>query len=130
MTLLFFRYKNNTYRASVALVTSADEVPDFCKNICNKLQVCPFLFGPVSIGDKKCPENCNTLSKTRFSKLYCMLIMYENFKIYFLLSFFFFNLIPRWSWGNMLASRSKVRGFKSSRRDFKLYVLSLKFQAC
>ena len=54
---------------------------------------------------------------------------------------------PQWSLGNMLASRSKVRRFKpdwsrrifpgrknpehkSSRRDFKLGVPSLRFQAC
>ncbi|KAJ9576506.1 hypothetical protein L9F63_025601, partial [Diploptera punctata] len=68
LEVLKAKYKNNTYRASVALVTAADEVPEFCKNVCNKLQVCPFMFGPVSIGDKNCPESCNTLSKTRFTQ--------------------------------------------------------------
>ncbi|PSN43066.1 Scm-like with four MBT domains protein 2 [Blattella germanica] len=68
LEVLKAKYKNNTYRASVALVTSADEVQSFCKHICTKLQVCPYMFGPVSIGEKNCPENCNTLSKTRFTQ--------------------------------------------------------------
>lgn len=68
LEILKAKYKTNTYRASVALVTSADEVPSFCKKICQKLQVCPFLFGPVSVGEQNCPENCSTLSKTRFTQ--------------------------------------------------------------
>ncbi|XP_069700276.1 scm-like with four MBT domains protein 2 [Periplaneta americana] len=68
LEVLKAKYKNNTYRASVALVTSADEVQAFCKKICLKLQVCPFLFGPISIADSNCPEKCNTLSKTRFTQ--------------------------------------------------------------
>ncbi|GLH01333.1 Polycomb protein Sfmbt [Gryllus bimaculatus] len=68
LEVLKAKYKNNTYRASVAVVTSADQVPAFCKSVCTRLQVCPFMFGPVSIGENNCPENCNTLSKTRFTQ--------------------------------------------------------------
>ncbi|KDR22796.1 Scm-like with four MBT domains protein 2 [Zootermopsis nevadensis] len=68
LEILKAKYKNNTYRASVALVTSADKVPSFCEEICLKLQVCPFLFGPIAIGENNCPKNCSTLSKTRFTQ--------------------------------------------------------------
>lgn len=68
LEVLKAKYKSNAYRASVEIVTSADKVSDFCKEICQKLQVCPYLFGPVAVGEKSCPENCGTLSKTRFCK--------------------------------------------------------------
>ncbi|XP_063242684.1 scm-like with four MBT domains protein 1 isoform X2 [Bacillus rossius redtenbacheri] len=67
LEVLKAKYLTNTYRASVALVTSADKVPEFCKTVCKKLQVCPHLFGPTLVGDEGCPENCSTLSKTRFT---------------------------------------------------------------
>ncbi|XP_075216742.1 scm-like with four MBT domains protein 2 isoform X2 [Lycorma delicatula] len=68
LEVLKAKYKSNAYRASVEIVTSADKVSDFCKDVCRKLQVCPYLFGPVAVGEKSCPENCSTLSKTRFCK--------------------------------------------------------------
>lgn len=67
LEVLKAKYKNNTYRANVAIVTSADEVTNFCKRVCRRLQVCPFLFGPVAIGENICPEKCNTQSKTKFT---------------------------------------------------------------
>ncbi|XP_067002533.2 scm-like with four MBT domains protein 1 [Anabrus simplex] len=68
LEVLKAKYKNNTYRASVAVVTSADQVADFCKGICARLQVCPYMFGPTSVSENSCPENCNTLSKTKFTQ--------------------------------------------------------------
>lgn len=66
LEVLKAKYKTNVYRATVELVTSSDKVPDFCKDVCRRLQVCPYLFGPVAVGEKSCPENCHTMSKTRF----------------------------------------------------------------
>ncbi|XP_046999669.1 scm-like with four MBT domains protein 1 [Schistocerca americana] len=67
LEVLKAKYKNNTYRANVAVVTSADEVTNFCKRVCRRLQVCPYLFGPIAIGENVCPEKCNTQSKTKFT---------------------------------------------------------------
>uniref|UniRef100_A0A1B6EZV3 SLED domain-containing protein n=1 Tax=Cuerna arida TaxID=1464854 RepID=A0A1B6EZV3_9HEMI len=66
LELLKAKYKSNVYRATVEIVTSSDKVAEFCKEVCRKLQVCPHLFSPVPVGQKTCPENCHTLSKTRF----------------------------------------------------------------
>ncbi|XP_039275928.1 scm-like with four MBT domains protein 2 [Nilaparvata lugens] len=66
LEVLKAKYKSNAYRANVEIITSADKIDEFCREICHKLQVCPYLFGKVSVGEKSCPEKCNTLSKTRF----------------------------------------------------------------
>lgn len=66
LEVLKAKYKSNAYRANVEIITSTDKIDDFCREICNKLQVCPFLFGRLAVGEKSCPENCSTLSKTRF----------------------------------------------------------------
>lgn len=40
---------------------------DFCRRVCVRLQCCPNLFGPTLVSEK-CPENCSTHTKTKFSK--------------------------------------------------------------
>lgn len=65
--IFYLRYKANVYKATVEIVNSSDKVEEFCKDVCRKLQVCPYMFGPIAVGEK-CPENCHTLSKTRFCK--------------------------------------------------------------
>jgi len=68
LEVLKAKHKNNTYRASVAIVTSGDMVADFCRNICKKLMVCPNLFGPLHVPENECPDECYKTSKTKFSK--------------------------------------------------------------
>uniref|UniRef100_A0A1B6DV22 SLED domain-containing protein n=1 Tax=Clastoptera arizonana TaxID=38151 RepID=A0A1B6DV22_9HEMI len=65
LEILKAKYKTNLYQAGVEIVTSADKVEEYCKEICRKLQVCPYMFGPKKV-EEKCPDNCHTLSKTRF----------------------------------------------------------------
>ncbi|XP_046387459.1 scm-like with four MBT domains protein 1 [Ischnura elegans] len=67
LEVLKAKYKLNSYRASVAVVTSADKIPAFCMDICNKLQCCPHMFGPELVGEK-CPAECSVLSKTKFTQ--------------------------------------------------------------
>lgn len=45
----------------------AEQVTDFCRRVCTRLQCCPNLFGPTLISEK-CPENCSTHTKTKYSK--------------------------------------------------------------
>lgn len=61
------RYKGKSYRASVRIVCLAEQVADFCRRVCTRLQCCPNLFGPTLISEK-CPENCSIHTKTKYSK--------------------------------------------------------------
>lgn len=45
----------------------AEQVEDFCRRVCVKLQCCPNLFGPTLVSEK-CPENCSVHTKTKYSK--------------------------------------------------------------
>ncbi|XP_050466183.1 scm-like with four MBT domains protein 1 isoform X2 [Cataglyphis hispanica] len=67
LEVLKAKHKNNTYRASVAIVTSGDMVADFCRSICKKLMVCPNLFGPLHILENECPDECYKTSKTKYT---------------------------------------------------------------
>nr|XP_042900715.1 scm-like with four MBT domains protein 2 [Parasteatoda tepidariorum] len=59
------KYKGKSYRAVIETVRNAEQVEDFCKEICAKLECCPHLFGPQHIEDT-CPSNCHTQTKTKF----------------------------------------------------------------
>lgn len=63
------KYKGKTYRSMIQIVRIADQIPDFCRKVCLKLQCCPNLFSPVLIADK-CPENCSLQTKTKFTYYY------------------------------------------------------------
>ncbi|XP_012276063.1 scm-like with four MBT domains protein 1 [Orussus abietinus] len=67
LEVLKAKHKNNTYRASVAVVTSGDMVADFCRNICKKLMVCPNLFGPLYVSEDECPDRCHKTSKSKIA---------------------------------------------------------------
>ncbi|XP_062239162.1 scm-like with four MBT domains protein 2 isoform X2 [Platichthys flesus] len=63
------KYKGKTYRSTIRIVRLADQIPDFCRKVCVKLQCCPNLFSPVLVADK-CPENCSVQTKTKYT-YYC-----------------------------------------------------------
>lgn len=50
----------------------AEQVADFCRRVCVRLQCCPNLFGPTLVSEK-CPENCSIHTKTKYSKCLKML---------------------------------------------------------
>ncbi|KAG7225540.1 hypothetical protein INR49_004946 [Caranx melampygus] len=64
---LIKEYKGKTYRSTIRIVRLADQIPDFCRKVCVKLQCCPNLFSPVLVTDK-CPENCSVQTKTKYSE--------------------------------------------------------------
>lgn len=64
------KFNQTNYRARVAVVTSSDQVADFCQDICARLKVCPYMFGPTRAEAGSCPENCNIQSKSRFTSSY------------------------------------------------------------
>jgi hypothetical protein len=70
LEVLKAKHKNNTYRASVAVITSGDMVTEFCKSICKKLMVCPNLFGPLHVPENECPDKCHKTSKNKFISEY------------------------------------------------------------
>uniref|UniRef100_A0A8C2ZLW4 Scm like with four mbt domains 2 n=1 Tax=Cyclopterus lumpus TaxID=8103 RepID=A0A8C2ZLW4_CYCLU len=63
------KYKGKTYRSTIRIVRLADQIPDFCRTVCVKLQCCPNLFSPVLVPDK-CPENCSVQTKTKYTYYY------------------------------------------------------------
>ncbi|KAF7655216.1 hypothetical protein LDENG_00059380 [Lucifuga dentata] len=63
------KYKGKTYRSTIRIVRLADQIPDFCRKVCVKLQCCPNLFSPVLVIDK-CPENCFVQTKTKYTYYY------------------------------------------------------------
>ncbi|XP_066524451.1 scm-like with four MBT domains protein 2 isoform X2 [Hoplias malabaricus] len=63
------KYKGKSYRSNVRIVRLAEQVSDFCRSVCVRLQCCPNLFGPTLISDN-CPENCSTHTKTKYTYYY------------------------------------------------------------
>ncbi|XP_038148088.1 scm-like with four MBT domains protein 2 [Cyprinodon tularosa] len=63
------KYKGKTYRATIGIVRLAEQIPEFCRKVCVKLQCCPNLFGPAPVTEK-CPENCSVQTKTKYTCYY------------------------------------------------------------
>uniref|UniRef100_A0A671Y164 SAM domain-containing protein n=1 Tax=Sparus aurata TaxID=8175 RepID=A0A671Y164_SPAAU len=63
------KYKGKTYRSTIRIVRLADQIPDFCRKVCVKLQCCSNLFSPVLVTDK-CSENCSVQTKTKYTYYY------------------------------------------------------------
>uniref|UniRef100_A0AAR2JDE1 SAM domain-containing protein n=1 Tax=Pygocentrus nattereri TaxID=42514 RepID=A0AAR2JDE1_PYGNA len=63
------KYKGKSYRSSVRIVRLAEQVSDFCRTVCVRLQCCPNLFGPTLVSDN-CPENCSIYTKTKYTYYY------------------------------------------------------------
>ncbi|KAM9705788.1 scm-like with four MBT domains protein 2 isoform 2-T3 [Menidia menidia] len=63
------KYKGKTYRSTIRIVRLADQIPDFCRRVCAKLQCCQNLLSPVLVTDK-CPENCSVQTKTKYTYYY------------------------------------------------------------
>lgn len=67
MSVFTCRYKGKTYRATVRIVRTSDQVSDFCRKVCAKLECCPNLFSSLLVTDV-CPENCSVHTKTKYSE--------------------------------------------------------------
>ncbi|KAM5170661.1 scm-like with four MBT domains protein 2 isoform 1-T2 [Mantella aurantiaca] len=63
------KYKGKTYRATVKIVRTSDQVSDFCRKVCAKLECCPNLFSSLLVADV-CPENCSIHTKTKYTYYY------------------------------------------------------------
>ncbi|KAM6214923.1 scm-like with four MBT domains protein 2 [Rhynchocyon petersi] len=63
------KYRGKTYRAVVKIVRTSDQVADFCRRVCAKLECCPNLFSPVLVSEN-CPENCSIHTKTKYTYYY------------------------------------------------------------
>lgn len=68
------RYKGKSYRAKVEICKTRDQVEEFCRQICIKLECCPNLFSLVHVGDH-CPSNCWQLTKTKYSEYRVMSVI-------------------------------------------------------
>ncbi|XP_014680225.1 PREDICTED: scm-like with four MBT domains protein 1 [Priapulus caudatus] len=63
------KYKGKTYRATVEICKNTDQVGEFCRQVCIRLECCPYLFGPDFVNNN-CPENCSQLTKTKYTYYY------------------------------------------------------------
>uniref|UniRef100_A0A8C4QAU1 SLED domain-containing protein n=1 Tax=Eptatretus burgeri TaxID=7764 RepID=A0A8C4QAU1_EPTBU len=63
------KYQGKSYRATVELVRNAEQVTEFCRRTCERLECCPNLFGPAMV-TTECPENCSILTKTKYTHYY------------------------------------------------------------
>ncbi|XP_072003528.1 scm-like with four MBT domains protein 2 isoform X2 [Engystomops pustulosus] len=63
------KYKGKTYRSIVKIVRTSDQVSDFCRKVCAKLECCPNLFSQLLVTDV-CPENCSIHTKTKYTYYY------------------------------------------------------------
>ncbi|KAG8186556.1 hypothetical protein JTE90_020859 [Oedothorax gibbosus] len=63
--LIKAKYKGKIFRATIDVIRNSEQVEEFCKNICLKLECCPYLFGPKHVGET-CPNDCHTQTKTKF----------------------------------------------------------------
>ncbi|XP_061570308.1 scm-like with four MBT domains protein 2 isoform X1 [Cololabis saira] len=63
------KYKGKSYRSTIKIVRLADQIPDFCRKVCVKLQCCTNLFSPVLVTDK-CFKNCSVQTKTKYTYYY------------------------------------------------------------
>ncbi|KAL2102605.1 hypothetical protein ACEWY4_001773 [Coilia grayii] len=63
------KYKGKSYRSTIRIVRVAEQVADFCRKVCVKLQCCPNLFSLTLVTDK-CPENCSVQTKTKYTYYY------------------------------------------------------------
>ncbi|CAL8242284.1 unnamed protein product [Merluccius merluccius] len=67
--ILKAKYKGKPYRTNMRIVRLAEQIPDFCRKVCLRLQCCPNLFSPTLVADK-CPENCAVQTKTKYTYYY------------------------------------------------------------
>ncbi|XP_018421974.1 PREDICTED: scm-like with four MBT domains protein 2 [Nanorana parkeri] len=63
------KYKGKTYRATVKIVRTSDQVSEFCRKVSAKLECCPNLFSSLLVTDV-CPENCSIHTKTKYTYYY------------------------------------------------------------
>ena len=52
-------------QGEVEVPSKAEQVSGFCREICQKLECCPYLFGPVHVGGE-CPSACQSRPKHEF----------------------------------------------------------------
>ena len=52
-------------QADVEIPSMSSQVVPFCREVCQKLSCCPYLFGPQLVGEE-CPSACNSRPKSDF----------------------------------------------------------------
>ncbi|XP_023933206.1 scm-like with four MBT domains protein 1 isoform X1 [Lingula anatina] len=67
--MLKAKYKGKSYRAVVEICKTTEQIEEFCRQVCIKLECCPNLFSPHYV-DENCPEHCSQLTKTKYTYYY------------------------------------------------------------
>lgn len=63
------KYKGKSYRAMVEICRTTDQLEEFCRSVCIKLECCPNLISPNFVNGS-CPESCSQLTKTKYTYYY------------------------------------------------------------
>ncbi|XP_021367553.1 scm-like with four MBT domains protein 1 isoform X2 [Mizuhopecten yessoensis] len=63
------KYKGKSYRAMVEICRTTDQLDEFCRSVCIKLECCPNLISPNFVNGS-CPESCAQLTKTKYTYYY------------------------------------------------------------
>jgi len=71
------RYKGKKYKGMVEVCKDEDLMEEFCRNVCIKLECCPYIISPLHVADY-CPENCQQMTKTKYSMCVNLLQMIYN----------------------------------------------------
>ena len=61
------RYKGKSYRAMVQICKTSDQIDQFCRRVCLRLECCPNLVSSQNVNGR-CPERCFALTKTKYSE--------------------------------------------------------------
>lgn len=85
---LFHRLKTSTHRANVQVIEKCEDLPAFCKEMCGKLQACPYLFGPTEITNQ-CPEQCHQANKLKFRMYKCIILKLNTISIIIMFTSYF-----------------------------------------
>lgn len=58
------KYQKRTYRDTIHVIRSSEQVEEFCRCVCSHLKCCYNLFGPNLYDGDTCPSNCRGLTKS------------------------------------------------------------------
>ncbi|XP_052781114.1 scm-like with four MBT domains protein 1 [Mya arenaria] len=63
------KYKGKSYSGVVEVCQKEDHMEEFLRNICVKLECCPYLISTLHVA-RSCPENCQQMTKTKYNYSY------------------------------------------------------------
>ncbi|KAH3892505.1 hypothetical protein DPMN_016623 [Dreissena polymorpha] len=63
------KYKGKVHSGVVETCQREDQLEEYCRNVCIKLECCPYIISPLHVLEN-CPENCQQMTKTKYNYSY------------------------------------------------------------